>query len=262
VTPTGGTTATTDTPTFVVQNAKGFDAGQALYAFVVRNRDGSREIVSFTVPAGSGTTSATPPSSLPRGLSLTWAVVAQGAGGEAQSDTASFQSRAVDCLSGRDAYAKAVVDWWLPACSLEHNIYNDPREVLGPPDAGGTAPDHFHGFMSLGEKGYVTVDMQGCMADGPGFDIRVFQSVSKEPVTLYASGDAGGPFQLIESRKQCGEILPGVWSHYCDFDLSRTELKEARYIKIEDGEVFPCERGTTVTEGADIDAIQILNGKP
>jgi len=33
----------------------------------------------------------------------------------------------------------------------------------------------------------------------------------------------------------------------------------ARYLKIEDGEVYPCLAGGTVTEGADIDAVQVLS---
>jgi hypothetical protein len=33
-------------------------------------------------------------------------------------------------------------------------------------------------------------------------------------------------------------------------------------MKVEDGEIYPCLAGGTVTEGADIDAIEILNKKP
>jgi hypothetical protein len=116
----------------------------------------------------------------------------------------------------------------------------------------------FHGFLSLGYKGYVTVDMEGCAVDGPGADVRVFQSVSREPVTLYAAGSPEGPFELLEARKDCGARLPGVFSRYCDFDLAAAEASAARYFRIEDGEHTPCEDATTVTEGADIDAIEIL----
>lgn len=259
--PTGGIQVTSDTPTLSVRNAKGYDAGQAEYTFHLRNQDGTRELLTLKTPAGWGTTSVTPTLPLPRGLRLTWLVTARAAASEVTSDTATFRTVAVACLSGRDPYAKSVVDWWVPACSLAQNSYNDPKEVLGPPDAGGKAPDQYFGFMSLGDGGYVTVDMEACAEDLPGPDVRVFQTVSKESVTLYASGDPGGPWQLAESRKPCGNVLPGVVSHYCDFDLARTELREARYFKIEDGELYPCP-GDTVTEGADIDAIQILNPKP
>jgi hypothetical protein len=247
---------------FTVQNAKGFDSGQATYVFHVLNQDGQKELATISVPAGSAVTQATPADVLPRGHILTWNVTASSAAGSVSSETATFRSAVVPCLSGRDPYAKSVVDWFVPACSLAENIYNDPKEVLGPPDAGGTAPDHFYGFMSLGEKGYVTVDMEGCAADQPGPDVRVFQSVSKEPVSLYASGSPNGPWELLAYRVPCGNILDGVFSHYCDFDLRDAELNEARYFKIEDGEQYPCALATTVTEGADIDAIQILHPKP
>jgi hypothetical protein len=159
-------------------------------------------------------------------------------------------------------YAVAVVDWWLPDCTLRHNAYNDPQQVLGPPDAvnlGGK--DRFRGFMSLGQGGYVTVDMGASAVDGPGPDVRVFQTVGSEPVTLYAATSPQGPFALVGLREPCGVRTPGVFSNHCDFDLHDAGLSEARYFKIEDGEIYPCLAGNTVTEGADIDAIQILNQK-
>ena len=157
-------------------------------------------------------------------------------------------------------YAQAVVDWWLPQCTLAHNRYNDPAEVLGPPDAvnlGGV--DNYQGFMSLGEGGYVTVDMGATIADGPGPDIRVFQTTSNEPVTVYASTAPGGPFALIGLRVSCGVRTPGVFSNHCDFDLHDGGVAAARYLKVEDGEIYPCLAGGTVTEGADIDAVQALS---
>jgi hypothetical protein len=157
-------------------------------------------------------------------------------------------------------YAVSVVDWWLPQCTVDHNGYNDPQQVLGPPDAeslGGK--DHYRGFMSLGEGGYVTVDMGASATDGPGPDIRVFQSVSNEPVTLYAATSAQGPFVLVGLRQPCGHRTTGLFSNHCDFDLHDAGLAGARYFKVEDGEIYPCLKAGTITEGADIDAIQILN---
>jgi hypothetical protein len=89
----------------------------------------------------------------------------------------------------------------------------------------------------------------------------VYQSVSQEPVTLYGSRRPEGPFTLVGWRVACGLTLPGVFSHYCDFDLAAGPLREARFFKIEDGEHYPCP-GDTVTEGADIDAIEILHQTP
>ncbi len=161
------------------------------------------------------------------------------------------------------AYATAVVDWWLPQCTLDHNGYNDPQQVLGAPDAvdlGGK--DHYRGFMSLGQAGYVTVDMGASAIDGPGADVRVFQTVSREPVTLYAATSPKGPFTLVGLRVSCGVRTPGVYSFHCDFDLHDAGVAEARYFKVEDGEIYPCLKGSTITEGPDIDAIEILNQKP
>ena len=164
------------------------------------------------------------------------------------------------------SYAQSVVDWWLPECTLTHNGYNDPAKVLGPPDAVflGTK-DKYTGLMSLGQGGYVTVDMGDTAVDGPGADVRVYQVTGMEPMTLYAATSAQGPFNLVALREDCGTRVPGAgnnWERYCDFNLRDAGMAEARYFKIEDGEEFPCEQGTTVTEGADIDAIEILHGKP
>lgn len=259
--PVGGTQVTTDSPTFTVRNAKGYDAGEANYAFRVAITPTNREIATLTVPAGSGTTSATFPTPLLRGALLSWRVTATSSAGQASSDTATFRLPPVACLSGRDPYAKRVVDWWIPACSLAQNHYNDPNQCLGPPDAGGFGPDSYFGFMSLGFGGYVSVDMEGCAVDGPGDDLRVYQSVSGEPITLYASGSLGGPWVLVESRKFCGRRTAGIFSNHCDFDLGLAGIEEARYFKVEDGELYPCP-GDTVTEGADFDAIEIRNQTP
>ncbi|HSD67830.1 MAG TPA: hypothetical protein VLF95_14075, partial [Vicinamibacteria bacterium] len=160
-------------------------------------------------------------------------------------------------------YAVSVVDWWLPQCTIERNGYNDPGQVVGPPDAVSLgARDQYAGFMSLGQGGYVTVDMGASAVDGAGADVRVFQSVAGEPVTLYAAAGAQGPFVLLGLRTPCGLRTPGVFSHHCDFDLHEGGLAEARFFKIEDGEIYPCLKGGTITEGSDIDGIQILNPKP
>ena len=51
----------------------------------------------------------------------------------------------------------------------------------------------------------------------------------------------------------------GHRSGFCDFDLADAEMQDARYFKIEDGEIHPCAEAGTDTEGADIDAIEILH---
>src|SRR5262249_30818520 len=135
--------------------------------------------------------------------------------------------------TGAVAYAQAVVDWWLPQCSLEHNHYNDPNEVLGAPDAVflGTK-DAYTGIMSMGQGGYVVVDLGVTAVDGPGADVRVYQMTSNEPVTVYASDSASGPFTLIGLRVTCGTRSQGRPANHCDFDLRDGGLAQARYLKI------------------------------
>jgi hypothetical protein len=153
----------------------------------------------------------------------------------------------------------------MPTCSLASNKYVDPNEVVGPPDAvnlGGQ--DNYLGFISLGQGGYVTVDMGVTFTDGDGPDVRVYQTVSGagEPVTLYASASPQGPFALVGLRVPCGTRTGGgVFSNHCDFDLHDGGVASARYLKIEDGEIFPCLARGTVTEGADIDAVELLGGR-
>jgi hypothetical protein len=160
------------------------------------------------------------------------------------------------CASAPSAYAKAVSDSWIPACSLAQDIYNDPAKALGPPDAGGSGPNNFTGFVSLGFGGRVTVDLGGCIADQAGPDLRVFQAVSSEPVSVYVSLYPDGPFTLVEARKECGEPYSGI-IHSCDLDIASGGVTRARYVRVEDGELFPCPGGT-VSEGADLDAVRAL----
>jgi hypothetical protein len=162
--------------------------------------------------------------------------------------------------SAASEFGQAVVDWWAPQCSIDRNRYNDPQQVVGEPDAASLGGrDNFRGMMSLGQAGFVVVDMGAEFADGPGADVRVFQTTTGEPVTLYASLQAAGPFSLVGLRVPCGARSPGIFSNHCDFDLADARLGSARYLKIEDGEIYPCLAGSTATEGADIDAVQLLS---
>jgi len=161
--------------------------------------------------------------------------------------------------SAMDAYGKTIVDWWLPDCSLRRNGHNDPAQAVGPPDAVRTGPDRYTGLISLGQGGYVTLELGQPAVDGPGVDIRVFQTTTNEPVTLYASAAASGPFTLLGLRRSCGVRSSPIFSNHCDFDLRDGGLASARFVKVEDGEIYPCLAGGTLTEGADLDAVQTLN---
>jgi hypothetical protein len=263
LTPAAGASVTADRPTFTVRNAMGFDQGAATYTFELATASGANVLSTIAMPAGLGTTSAIFADPLPRGLTLSWRAVASGPLGEVASARVTFRPPAVDCVAGRNPYAKRVLDLFLTNCSRRHNSYNDPDEVLGPPDAAGISSMPFVGigFLSLGERGHVDVDMEVCAVDTPGGDVRVWQTVSDEPVTLYASGRPEGPYILLGDRVRCGLRANGVFSRYCDFDLADGEVQEARYLRVEDGELYPCP-GDTDTEGTDIDAVQVLHLKP
>jgi hypothetical protein len=155
-------------------------------------------------------------------------------------------------------YAATVVDWWVPACSLQRNAHNKPIEVLGGPNGRRRGADAYTGIMSLGQGGWVVVDMGRPVVDRPGPDVRVYQATSEEPVTLYASDSPSGPFRLVQLMRPCGIPTPSVFSNHCDFDLAAGGVASARYLRVEDGEIWPCLAGNTVTEGADIDAVAAL----
>jgi hypothetical protein len=259
--PSSGQRLDTDTPTFVVRNAAGYDEGEATYTFNITIASTNRFVASYAVNASKGQTRAVFPYPLLRGATLAWRVVARNSSGnEVASDNSTFRLPAVQCGNSRDPYAKAVTESWIPSCSLAQNAYNNPQEALGPPNAAGNAVTGFRGFVSLGDGGYVSLDVQACAQDVPGPDVRVYQAVSQEPVSLYVSSTGTGPWVLVDARISCGiRVTPQIG--YCDFDLADSGVEEARYFKVEDGELFPCPGGTN-SEGADLDALQILNVKP
>jgi len=249
--PPSGAALDTDTPFFTVRNALGFDAGEADYTFWITVASTDRPVAEMTVPAGRTTTTVQFPGPLLRGATLAWSVTAVNvSGGETTSGSATFRLPPVECGLTSDPYAKTVEGFWVPAVCFANNIYNDPEEALGPPDWGGSGPDQFYGWVSLGNGGWIDVDMVACAIDGEGHDVRVYQAVSGEPVTLFASSSPDGPWVLVEYRNTCRSR--------CGFDLGDAGIEEARYFRVQDGELFPCP-GDTVSEGADIDAVQILN---
>jgi len=189
------------------------------------------------------------------GLRLAPVLLATACGSTDPSPTPS-PSVSAACTGTPSAYARAVASSWIPACSLARNIYNDPRAALGPPDAAGSGPESYSGFVSLGFGGQVTLDLGGCLQDRPGADLRVYQAVSSEPVTVYVSTSPDGPFALVEALKECGRPFQGIQG-YCEFDIATGGQTQARYVRVEDGELFPCPGGTR-TEGADLDAVQAL----
>src|SRR5438876_6305618 len=135
ISPAAGAVVDSLTPTLVVKNAKGFDAGQATYDFVVLRPDDDGVVEEVAgVPAGAGQTSATPPQPLVRGGGYRWKAVAHGSSGTAESSPVAFEI-GVTCEPGTDPWAKRVVDFFVTQCTRRTNIASllDPTNVLGPP---------------------------------------------------------------------------------------------------------------------------------
>jgi hypothetical protein len=246
------------TPGLVVQNARGFDAGQATYDFQLL--DGADVVLQRMdgIPAGAGRTEATVPRPLVRGVAYRWKAVGRAADRTVESRPASFEV-VVQCGAG-DGYARAVVDSFVTPCTSRTNraAFLDPGQVLGAPDARGQTEQSYDGFMSLGQDGHVTVDVGVCVIDGTGPDLRVFQYIESEPVEVHVAAGPAGPWIPLGTQP-CGSGGLPVRSNHCDFDLAGSGLRSARYVRVLDGEDFPCERAGTRTEGADIDAVQVLN---
>jgi hypothetical protein len=170
------------------------------------------------------------------------------------------QPSSTPCAKATSPYGTSVVEWWIPSSSLAQNIYNNPQDAVGAPNAGGSGPLNYTGFVSLGFGGHVTLDLGGCVADQPGDDIRVYQAVSSEPLSVYVAKTPDGPFTLLKPFFQdCGNRVPGTSNvqKYCDFDLASAGVAETRYVRVEDAEIYPCPCDT-VSEGADLDAVQAL----
>ena len=261
VRPISGAAVDSRTPTFVVANARGFDTGQATYEFQVLDGAALAVLEDIRdVPAGAGQTEATAPIPLVRGAGYQRKAIAHAGARQAESKATPFEV-AVPCVPG-DPYAKTVVDLFLTECTQRTNrrALLDPRSVLGPPDAQGTSDATYSGILSLGQDGYVTVDMGVCIMDEQGPDLRVFQYIGNEAVGVDVSGSPDGPWVDL-GVKPCGDGGLPVSSNHCDFDLAGSGLKTARYVRVSDGENFPCEKAGTRSEGADIDAVQALHIK-
>lgn len=148
------------------------------------------------------------------------------------------------------------------AC-LPTNGFTNADNALGAPDAGTTGPGHleFHGFVSLGVNGSVTLFMGSCIQDQAGSDLRVYQSVSREAVEVQVSQTADGPFVSL-GMKDCVDSFP-FFSGFCEFDLAGSGMNNVRVVRIFDREVFTfpgaaCDN-TGPSPGADIDAVEVVH---
>ncbi|OGL48321.1 MAG: hypothetical protein A2161_12640 [Candidatus Schekmanbacteria bacterium RBG_13_48_7] len=148
--------------------------------------------------------------------------------------------------AGGNGYAQSVVLSDIDDCDGMNRFMN-PNEALGTPNATGTTTSNFRGFVSLGLGGSITLDMKVCIRNGAGYDIRVYQYVSNEPVEVYVSSCRDGTYYSL-GTEPCNHPA-------CGFDISGIPLNEVRYIKIVDrSPTVPCYEHI----GADIDAVQAI----
>lgn len=105
------------------------------------------------------------------------------------------------------------------------------------------APDNIS--YSIGKSGWVILDMQQSILDGPGDDFTIYEGdASPEGYTCYVSNSIDGPWASLGTAT--GTAL---------FDLIDGSIAEARYIKIvDDGD----GTATVADAGFDLDAISVL----
>lgn len=104
-------------------------------------------------------------------------------------------------------------------------------------------PDNLN--YPMGKTGWVVVDMQELVVDGPGNDLIVFEGdATPEGFTLYAGTSMDGPWASV-----------GQGTGTTEFDLSQSTISEARYFKIlDDG-----DGSNTNDAGFELDAVQSLS---
>ena len=105
------------------------------------------------------------------------------------------------------------------------------------------APDNVP--YSIGHNGWVVLDMGDTIYDGPGNDLRVWQSGAAIKIfNCFGSITMDGPWTLIGNA---------MYTH--DFDLQLSGMQKVRYIKITDGGTAPA---TGSGAGYNLDAIEML----
>ena len=245
----------------------GFDAGPgaATRFDVFTQRPRHRVVASMSVPAGRGDHLRHPRRRRCRaGINLAWRPTARpAAGAPASSATPRSACRAVACAAHGDRYAKAVVDLVLPACRRHEQSTTTRTRCWARPNAAALGPkDDVHRVPEPGREGLRHRGHGGLRRERPGPDVRVYQAVGSEPVTLYAAGTPNGPFILLGDRVPCGNRVPGgsQSNRYCDFDLAdgRDRPRPATS-RSRTASTIPALARVRSREGADIDAVQILN---
>jgi len=119
---------------------------------------------------------------------------------------------------------------------------NNPSDEGDTPAVFG-APDNRN--YSIGKNGWVVLDMQFPVVNGPGTDIRIYEGDSSpEGYSVFVGPTFDGPWISI-----------GTGNGTTEFDFAETDVSEAQFIKImDDGD------GTAIADNAgfDLDAIEAL----
>jgi len=120
----------------------------------------------------------------------------------------------------------------------------NPNDEGNTPGALG-APDNIN--YSIGKNGWVLIDLQSTVLDGPGNDITVYEGdETDEGFTCFASQSADGPWFSL-----------GQGEGTTEFDFGIANVPEARYFKIiDDGD----GQANVADAGFDLDAIQGSEG--
>jgi hypothetical protein len=139
----------------------------------------------------------------------------------------------VDCALARDStqhYGFQVISVGY-AWHAEDGNNTQPHDALGPPD---------NSYFSLGEAGFIIIDMHRPIRDGPGNDLTVHEGDgTAEGYTVYVSNSWSGPWQSL-----------GTGTGTQGFDLGGIET--ARYVRVVDD-------GSSTSgpyAGFDLDAIE------
>ncbi|MBM3404399.1 MAG: T9SS type A sorting domain-containing protein [Bacteroidetes bacterium] len=125
------------------------------------------------------------------------------------------------------------------ACRIPGNNFSD--EGYTPGCLGN--PDNVN--YSIGKNGWIVVDMQTPVINGPSADIRVYEGdASQEGYTCYVSQSMDGPWVSL-----------GTGTGTNEFELAGCGLPDVRYIKIlDDGD----GSATGVDIGFDLDALEAI----
>lgn len=133
-----------------------------------------------------------------------------------------------------DNFAYKVISVRIPGNNPSDEGYTPG--ILGAPDAVS---------YSLGYTGWIILEMQQMILDGPGEDIIIYEGDdTPESYSCFASNSPDGPWKLI-----------GEGSGTTPFDLSEGMVLDARYIKLYDGGDSP---STQDNSGFDADAVEVL----